>query len=169
MEVRTEVQARFGEQSAEKLIKEEEERILEKAMGILRERIRKGECRYFVGNKEDVCRYLGLELGEKKEEYFGVLLLNAMNGVMEDFRPFRGGVSSCPVAVSGLIKRALEIGASAMVVYHNHPSGVAKPSEPDRKLTEVIGEGCRIMQISLLDHLIIGGGSVYSFAEHEEI
>lgn len=171
MEARTEIQAKFGLRNVEGLREEEEERKIEEAIEILKSRIARKRVEYFIHGPEDVKRYLRLSLAEEKIEYFGALLLNAQNGVMEDYRPFSGNVVSCAVYTATLMKRVLDKGASAIVVYHNHPSGMASPSRPDIVLTKIIFMACKTMQVELLDHLIIGEGEipVYSFGENGEM
>ena len=80
-----------------------------------------------------------------------------------------GGITSTVVDVRLLYKRALELSAVGIIVCHNHPSGNVKPSASDRELTDKIKQAGDSLDIQLLDHLIIGEKSYFSFADHGEI
>lgn len=108
----------------------------------------------------------------KIQEHFGVILLNSNHDVIANKVLFKGGVNLTTVDFKIVFYYAVKHLASAMIVYHNHPSGNPKPSEQDIELTQKLKEACKIMGISLLDHLIVPKGSfneLYSFNAETDI
>jgi DNA repair protein RadC len=89
-------------------------------------------------------------------EAFYVLALNSMNAVLGIKRVARGTVDTCAVDPRDVFAFALRKRASAIIVAHNHPSGVAEPSNADLRLTEVLADGGRVLNVKVLDHVIIG-------------
>jgi len=100
-------------------------------------------------------------------EQFWCLFLNKANKVLAIEKMFSGGVDSTVVDVRVIIKRALELNATSMIVSHNHPSGNLNPSQHDIVITKKIFEAGKILDIKLLDHLIIANTKFYSFADNE--
>ena len=76
-----------------------------------------------------------------------------------------GGISSTTVDPRLILRRALELYAVSLIVFHNHPSGVLQPSKSDEQLTQRLSQAARTMDIKLLDHVIIGEGGHFSFAD----
>ncbi len=122
-----------------------------------------------IGNSKDVYTLMKPILANKNYEEFWIVYLNNANKVLAKQLSSRGGITSTIVDVRLLFKRALELSAVGIIVCHNHPSGNMDPSTSDRKLTEKIKEAGRSLDIQLLDHLIIGEKSYFSFADHGEI
>lgn len=108
----------------------------------------------------DYCR---VSLGQKKVEEFRVLFLNHKHGLLADEAQQHGTVNHAPVYPREVVKRALELGASAVILVHNHPSGDPTPSKDDITITKQVVEAARSLGISVHDHLIIAGKSHYSF------
>ncbi len=79
---------------------------------------------------------------------------------------FRGTIDGASVCPREVVKRALHHNAAAIIFAHNHPSGIAEPSQADRKITEKLQQALELLDIRVLDHFIIGDGQPYSFAEH---
>ena len=100
---------------------------------------------------------------------FWIVYLNNANKVLAKQLSSRGGITATIVDVRLLFKRALELSAVGIIVCHNHPSGNIHPSASDRKLTEKIKQAGKSLDIQLLDHLIIGEKSYFSFADQGEI
>ena len=103
------------------------------------------------------------------QEEFKVLLLNRANLVLGIYNLSKGGVSGTIVDIKLLLASALKANASSLIVAHNHPSGNLNPSECDKRLTRKIKEGAKLLDISLLDHLILTKNSYYSFIEKGEL
>jgi len=106
-------------------------------------------------------------LGDLQHEEFWVLFLNNSNTVLSKQQLSKGGITGTLVDVRLLMKKALEIGAVALVVCHNHPSGTLKISEADKLITTKIKSAVRALDIKLLDHLIITEHAYASFADEE--
>ena len=102
-------------------------------------------------------------------EYFKVLLLNRANQVLGVFNVSEGGISETIVDTRLILQSAILSNASGIIISHNHPSGNIKPSQSDDNMTRKIKEACKIMNISLLDHVIITSESYYSYADEGRI
>jgi DNA repair protein RadC len=98
-------------------------------------------------------------------EQFKVLLTNRANKVLGIFEVSSGGISGVVVDPKLVFIAALKAGATGILISHNHPSGNLTPSQPDLDLTRKIKEGCRILDITLLDHIIMTSETYYSFAD----
>jgi DNA repair protein RadC len=104
---------------------------------------------------------------DKTVEEFYVLFLNAGNRLLRIEPISNGGITSTVVDCRVIFKKAFELsGVTQIVLAHNHPSGNLTPSEPDKRLTEKVKEGGKLLDIKLLDHLIIAGNQFFSFADH---
>jgi len=108
-------------------------------------------------------------VGTLPHEEFWVLYLNNSNKVLSKFQISKGGITATLVDVRLLFKKAIEIGAVAIIICHNHPSGKINPSIEDKNLTKKIKLGGMSLDIKLLDHLIITEKSYFSFADNGEI
>ena len=109
----------------------------------------------YVGNEEDVMEYLSLSMRDLKEEFFKVLYLNKANIILKIEDVARGTVDQSSVYPREVIKKAFEIGASAVIFIHNHPSGSLEPSKFDIEVTKKLISACRAVDITPLDHLIV--------------
>ncbi|HMM04268.1 JAB domain-containing protein [Dysgonomonas sp.] len=98
-------------------------------------------------------------------EYFKVLLLNRTNQVLGVFNVSEGGISETVVDIRLILQSAILSNASGIILCHNHPSGNINPSSCDDNMTRKIKEACKIIDISLLDHIIITSESYYSYAD----
>ena len=113
-----------------------------------------------------VFDYLRLRLSALEHEVFAVLYLDAQNRLIAYEELFRGTVSQTAVYPREIVKRALAHNASAVVLAHNHPSGLAEPSSADRLLTDSLKRALQFVGTTVLDHIIVAGPRRYSFAEH---
>lgn len=104
-------------------------------------------------------------LRDLQHEEFWIILLNRANAVIDQRMISKGGVSGTVVDPKIIFNEALKMKASGIIVSHNHPSNNPRPSESDLQLTKKLREGGKLMEISLLDHIIIAGTSFYSFAD----
>lgn len=104
-------------------------------------------------------------LSDLPHEEFWVLLLNRGNKIIDYKKLSEGGVSGTVVDAKMIFKYAIDNLATSMVICHNHPSGNTQPSEADKQLTRKLKSASAFLEISLLDHIIIGQGEYYSFAD----
>jgi DNA repair protein RadC len=105
------------------------------------------------------------KMRDLKKEVFKVILLNSQNQVIDIVIAHEGTVTMSNVYVREIINLANKFGAAAMIFAHNHPSGESKPSNEDKEITEELVFAGRIMRIKVLDHIIIGEGKYFSFAD----
>ena len=113
---------------------------------------------------ELVESYLQAELRDLDYEVFGVIYMDNQNRVIRYEELFRGTIDSASVYPREVVKRALSIGCKAMILVHNHPSGVAEPSAADRHITERLQKALGLVDVRVLDHIIVGDGYCESFA-----
>lgn len=109
--------------------------------------------------------YLRERMRGLADEQFRVLYLNRRKALVEDALIAQGIVDSVRPPLRGIIARALQANASAIIVAHNHPSGIAEPSESDRLVTQDIIAASRPLGLKVLDHVIVGGETTFSFAD----
>lgn len=109
--------------------------------------------------------YLRVSLGNKDYEVFMVLYLDAQHRLISAEEMFRGTLTQTSVYPREVVKAALRENAAAVIFAHNHPSGVAQPSHADELLTRQLKEALALVDVKVLDHFIVAGGSVLSFAE----
>ncbi|HYF60516.1 MAG TPA: DNA repair protein RadC [Burkholderiaceae bacterium] len=119
-----------------------------------------------LGSPQQVGDYLALSLQHSPHEVFAVLFLDARNRLLAAEELFRGTIGQTVVYPREVARRALERNAAAVILAHNHPSGVAEPSRADRALTDALVRALAALDIAVLDHVIVAGGRRYSFAEH---
>jgi DNA repair protein RadC len=108
---------------------------------------------------------LGMRMGHLSHEVFACLFLDNQHQVIHYEEMFRGTLDGASVYPREIVKRALELGAKALIFAHNHPSGIAEPSQADRDLTRRLQEALDLVDIRVLDHFIVGDGQPLSFAE----
>jgi len=104
------------------------------------------------------------DLQSEMVEKFTVLFMDTRHRVLALVVMFSGGMTEAVVDVRILIKTALDIGATAFLIAHNHPSGDPKPSAEDRAITKKIEQAARLFDIRLLDHIVVGHENFFSFA-----
>jgi DNA repair protein RadC len=114
---------------------------------------------------ERVKDYLQLHLARREHEVFAVLFLDAQHRLLRLEEMFRGTLTQTSVYPREVVKRALELGAAAVVLAHNHPSGAAEPSRADEFLTQTLAKALALVDVRVLDHLVVGRGEAVSFAE----
>ncbi len=110
-------------------------------------------------------RFLQHHLGDREREVFSCLFLDSQHRVLccEDL--FFGTLDGAAVYPREVAVRALQYRAGAVILAHNHPSGVAEPSSADRRITERLCAALALLDIRVLDHIIVGHGTAFSFAE----
>jgi len=109
--------------------------------------------------------YLQPLLCDLPHEEFWILFLNRSNAVIEHFNMSKGGTSGTVIDVRIILKRGIELLASSIVLGHNHPSGNAKPSQADKDITTKIKEAGKLVEITIVDHIIVCEHSYFSFAD----
>ena len=109
--------------------------------------------------------YLSSVLRDRQREAFYILFLDNQNRVIKDEVMFEGTIDAASVYPREVVKRALFHNAAALILAHNHPSGVAEPSQADRRITRRLSDALALVDIRVLDHFVVGDGEVVSFAE----
>ena len=109
------------------------------------------------------------EYGRMKQEHFGVIFLNSQKEVIQTKCFFVGSDNICITYPKIIFWKACKLEASAMILFHNHPSGNTSPSQYDIELTEKFEKGGNLLGIQVLDHIIIGKYDYYSFLEHDKM
>ncbi|MDO5978031.1 RadC family protein [Flavivirga spongiicola] len=105
------------------------------------------------------------KIGELQHEEFWIIYLNNSNKVIQKNQLSKGGITGTLVDVRLVLKNALEVGATGLILAHNHPSGALKPSEADRQITNKLKKAAQSLDIKVLDHLIITEKAYFSFAD----
>jgi DNA repair protein RadC len=121
--------------------------------------------REVFGSPAVVTHYLQLHLARMPQEQFAVLFLDAQNRLMEMQVMFRGTLTQTVVHPREIVREALILGAAAVVLAHNHPSGTVQPSRADEALTQTIKAALALVDVRVLDHVIVAPGNSLSMAE----
>jgi DNA repair protein RadC len=116
-----------------------------------------------IGSWEKLLAYCRIVMGHEKVEQFRIIFLDKKNQVIADELQQRGTVDHTPVYPREVVKRALELGATAIILVHNHPSGDPTPSKADIRMTREIKEAAERLGIIIHDHLVIGRAGHASF------
>jgi DNA repair protein RadC len=109
--------------------------------------------------------YLRLAIGARPHEVFVCIWLDAQHRVIKFEEPFQGTLTQTSVYPREIVKAALACNAAAVIFAHNHPSGVAQPSQADELLTRNLRDALALIEVKVLDHFIIAGNQALSFAE----
>ena len=128
----------------------------------LEARLRRGDP---LSSPGDTRRYLLARLRHRRAEVFACLFLDNRHRVIEFEEMFHGTIDGASVHPREVVRRALDRDAAAVIVAHNHPSGVAEPSRSDRALTRRLVDALALVDVRLLDHMVVGDGETVSFAE----
>ncbi len=136
--------------------------VLELARRCLGEEMRRSDALASPGAVRD---YLRLALGGREHEVFVALFLDAQHRVLAADELFRGTLTQTSVYPREVVKSALRVNAAAAIFAHNHPSGVAQPSQADELLTRSLKEALALVDVKVLDHFIVAGNQALSFAE----
>jgi DNA repair protein RadC len=136
--------------------------VLEMARRALEEKMKSGDA---MSSPQSVRDYLRLTLQGKKHEIFVGIFLDAQNRMIAAEELFKGTLTQTSVYPREVVKRALHHNAAAVIFAHNHPSGLAEPSQADEMLTQSLKQALALVDVNVLDHFIVGGGTAMSFAE----
>ena len=141
-----------------------------KAMVELAKRIEKAELARSeqIMSSQQVARRMMLDIGDKPQEHLVAIYLDTQNRVIQQKTVFIGGVRRSIAEPREILHYACHLMATSLIVVHNHPSGEAYPSRNDIDFTQKIKRSCDDLGICLLDHLIVGKSSYYSFREERE-
>lgn len=116
-----------------------------------------------IRHSKDVFDIMQPLLGDLDNEEFWLMPLNQAGRVIDTIRTTMGGICNTPVDIRLIMRKLVEVAATAFIVVHNHPSGNVQPSADDRRITEKIRRAADVFQIKLQDHIIIGYDRYYSF------
>ena len=136
--------------------------IVEQAMALLECQVREADA---MGSPDAVKDYLRLRLGDRPHEVFAVVFLDVQNRVLAIEELFRGTLTQTSVYPREVVIEALARSAAAVILVHNHPSGLAEPSRADELLTTALRRALALVDIRVLDHFIVTRTGVMSFAE----
>lgn len=114
---------------------------------------------------QEVRRYLSAQLRHEAREVFACLFLDNHHRVIRYQALFYGTINAASVYPREVVKLALSVNAAAVILSHNHPSGIAEPSQADRQITERLQQALGLVDIRVLDHMVVGDDEVVSFAE----
>ena len=118
-----------------------------------------------LNSVEETKAFLQAKLRDQTQEVFAMLLLDSQHRLIK-YRPmFYGTIDSASVYPRVLVKQALDDNAAAVILAHNHPSGIAEPSQADKQITQRIIAAMNLVDIKVLDHFVVGDGEAVSFAQ----
>ncbi len=135
---------------------------LEITQRFLAETLKRGEA---LTSPQQTQLYLSSVLRDRQREAFYILFLDNQHRVIQDEILFEGTIDAASVYPREVVKRALHHNAAALILAHNHPSGVAEPSQSDIRITSRISDALALVDIRVLDHFVVGDGEIVSFAE----
>lgn len=136
--------------------------VLEMSRRALSEEMQTGDA---LNSPRAVRDYLQLLLRGREQEVFMVIFLDAQHRVLAAEEMFQGTLTQTSVYPREVVKRGLFHNAAAVILAHNHPSGVAEPSQSDRLLTDALKQALALVDVRVLDHFIVAGSGCLSFAE----
>ena len=142
-----------------------DDQIVEKALQILQARLGTGPV---FDSPQAVGQFLAVRAGAREDqqrEVFSVVFLDSQHRLIECWDAFEGTLSQASVYPREVVRRALKVGAAAVILTHNHPSGRAEPSRADENLTQTLKSALALVDVRVLDHMITAGGSWVSLAE----
>jgi len=140
-----------------------DEEVISMAVAIINHRF--GLKRASLNSPSMVRDYLKLTLTGKEHEVFVCVFIDAQNRVIAVEELFRGTLTQTSVYPREVVKAALQHNCAAVILAHNHPSGLAEPSHADQCLTTSLKQALAVVDVKVLDHFIIAGDSALSFAE----
>ena len=141
----------------------EEDAVIAHALAILESRLRKAGEEFT--SPKTVKDFLSLRLAHLEHEVFAVMFLDSQHRLLAMEEMFRGTLTQANVHPREVVKRALALNAGAVVLSHNHPSGVAEPSRADERITETLRDVLKLVDVRVLDHIIVGHGHCVSLVE----
>ena len=140
-----------------------EQRVIQLALRILNRKIKTKS--FTFQSVSDTKHYLRLRLEQQEREVIYILYLDNQHRLIADEALFLGTINESPIYPRELIKNVLKHNAAAIIMAHNHPSGVAEPSLADRMITTKVTDALKLIEVSILDHIVLGQDESVSFAE----
>jgi len=142
----------------------EDDDIIAEALKILEKRLKR-EVELAITCPNDGRDFLRLKLAEREHEVFAVMFLDNRHNLIEYVEMFNGTIDGASVYPREVLKKALAVNASAVILAHNHPSGISEPSSADERITLRLKEALGLVDIRVLDHIIVGSDNTTSLAE----
>ena len=139
-----------------------QELTIQEALGLIQSRLRENEV---FSSPTAVKEYCQLQLAQERDEHFCCLFLDNQHRLITFERVFRGTVDGAAVYPRVVVRRALELNAAALILTHNHPSGVPEPSQADKWITSRLKGALALVDLRVLDHIIVGTDGTHSMAE----
>ena len=141
---------------------EDQQACISRALLILAARVKRG---HVLTSSADVRNWLRLELGECEREVFGILTLDCRNRYIDRHDLFYGSVDRASIYPREIVKACLADNAGAVVLFHNHPSGVSEPSVSDGSITRQVQDVLEHLDVRVLDHFVVSGEGSTSMKE----
>jgi len=141
---------------------ESDDYLIASALRVLNARVKRP--RYFTEAKS-AGEYFAIHSANLENEVFSIALLDSQNGLIKIEKVSLGTINQATVYPREIVKLALSVNASAVILHHNHPSGNVKPSRADETLTQTLKTALSLVGVEVLDHIITAGGSWFSFAD----
>ena len=152
----------LGDSPAVPGLADDQQATIREAIGILESRLRTTKAFTSPSDVKEFCRlHIALEL----DEHFCCLYLDSQHRLITFEKLFRGTVDGASVYPRVVVRRALELNAAALILTHNHPSGVPEPSSADSRITQRLKEALALVDVRVLDHVIVGTDGTSSMAE----
>lgn len=136
--------------------------VLELSRRHLKETLQRGEL---LQNPQATQDYLSARLRDLPYEVFACLFLDNQHRVIEFEILFQGTINGASVHPREVIRKTLKHNAAALILAHNHPSGIAEPSSADRHITKQLSEALTLIDVRVLDHIVVGDGECVAFSE----
>ena len=153
---------RFGGLMPSDLNEQERQSVIQLALTTLEERHRPGQA---LGSPEDTRAFLRLRLGDRRNEMFGCLFLSSRHRVIEFCELFQGTIDGASVFPRVVVQKTLQLNAAAVILVHNHPSGISEPSPSDEIITQTLSKALALIDVRVLDHFVVAAGESVSFSE----
>jgi DNA repair protein RadC len=153
-----------GEAHPKAGVQSNDDAIIARALKILEFRARYAED-VAISSPNAARDYCRLKLGNRPHEVFAVLWLDAQNRLIEYEELFTGTLTQTSVYPREVVKAAMIHNAAGVILTHNHPSGVAEPSQADQMLTTTLKQALTLVDVKVLDHLVVSSAGTTSFAE----
>ncbi len=119
----------------------------------------------YLTSPDTTREFLQIILAKENREHFIVIFLDNQNGVLGYESLFQGTIDGAAVYPREIVKAVLHNNAASVILAHNHPSGTATPSEADKRITTRVTQALETIDVRVLDHLVVGGMDIVSFAE----
>ena len=148
------------------LTQQEGERIVKIALRYLERKHRVGSV---IDGPAGIRVYLRTRLADRRNESFGCVFLSNRHAVLGLEEIFKGTVDGAVVHPRVVVQRALSYNAAAVILFHNHPSGVAEPSAADRAITRRLKDALALIDVSVLDHVVVSASAISSMAERGQV